>query len=71
MPPEHYYEGIKHVVKISTHEGSKCKHCDTGIGNDKFTESINHYINKHNYKLLHTGTETGPSIQMTVALLGI
>lgn len=65
------YKGIKHVVQISTHLEMSCEHCMTRIGGKYFTESINHYIEQHGYKLLHIGTETGEGLQMTVAVLGI
>ena len=75
MTPANYYEGIKHVVQISTSIGTSCEHCDFPIGTDNFAESINHYIEQHGYKLLHVGTETdrdsdGNPWQSTVALLG-
>lgn len=64
------YEGVKHVVRITTHDGTSCEHCNHPIGSDNFTESINHYIEQHGYKLLHVGSETGANLTMTVAMLG-
>lgn len=58
MTTKNYYEGIKHVVHISTDFGTHCEHCSTSIGTEKFAESINHYIEQHGYRLLHVGTET-------------
>lgn len=52
------YTGINHVVHISTNIGTSCEHCSESIGLDRYAESINHYINKHGYKLLHVGQET-------------
>lgn len=49
---------VNHVVHISTNIGVSCEHCSESIGVDRFAESINHYINKHGYKLLHVGQET-------------
>ncbi len=75
-----YYDGIMHVVYISTNIGTCCEHCDepiglAGPGDHRLAESINHYIEKHGYKLLHVGTETtgdseGSPWHTTVALLG-
>ena len=72
---QNYYEGVKHVVNISTDIGTKCEHCDVGIGLENFAGSINHYIEKHGYKLLHVGTETHHDAESkpwhsTIALLG-
>lgn len=67
--------GVKRVVHISTGIGEGCKHCTERIGTDRFAESVNHYIEKHGYKLLHVGTESdryteGEVAYMTVAVLG-
>lgn len=74
MKQENQYKDIKHIVHMSTDEGGKCEHCDFRINN--FSESVNHYINDHKYKLLHIGQETsqnkdGEPFQLTVATLGI
>jgi len=75
MKEENYYEGIKHVVYLSTDIGTECKHCSERVGLDNLAESINHYIEQHGYKLLHVGTETsrdtdGRPWHSTVAVLG-
>jgi len=74
MATENYYKDISHIVHISTDEGIRCEHCDFRIGTNNFAESVNHYINKHKYKLLHMGQETsqkdGNPFQLTVATLG-
>lgn len=75
MDSKNYYESVNHVVHISTDEGKGCKHCDFSIGTDNFSESINHYISDHGYKLLHVGQETsrdnrGNPFQLTVAVVG-
>jgi hypothetical protein len=67
--------GIRHVVHISTNVSTSCEHCDKSISSDFFDESVNHYIDKHGYKLLHVGQETTPDDQgkswhSTVAVLG-
>jgi hypothetical protein len=51
------YEGVSHVVHISTDIKKSCEHCKESIGHQRFAESINHYIT-HGYKLLHVGSET-------------
>lgn len=58
MTTKNNYEDINHVVHISTEYGASCEHCNMRIGFDNFAESINHYIEKHGYRLLHVGTET-------------
>ena len=75
MNNQYYYEGIKQVVQISNDEGKNCEHCDFRVGLDNFAESINHYINDHEYKLLHVGQQTsrddaGNPWQLTAAVLG-
>jgi tRNA U54 and U55 pseudouridine synthase Pus10 len=67
----------KHIIYLSTNISKKCEHCNTVFGiSDDFADSINHYIAKHGYKLLHIGTETSENTEgalwhSTVALLGI
>lgn len=51
------YYNVNHVVEISTDKMGGCEHCSTRIGED-FAGSINHYIDRHGYKLLHVGTVT-------------
>ena len=58
MSTQSYYEGINHVIHVSTNIGAGCEHCDISIGLEKFAASINHYIEQHGYKLLHVGAET-------------
>lgn len=74
MTKKNHYEGVKHVVYISTNIGTGCEHCKEPIGTDQLAQSINHYIKKHGYKLLHVGTETGHADSglwhSTVAVLG-
>ena len=75
MKAQNYYEGINHIIYISTNIGTGCEHCNARIGLEKLAESINHYIEKHGYKLLHVGTETicdknGNPSHTTIALVG-
>jgi len=72
---------IRHVVHISTNISARCEHCSKSVGGypgngeHSLAESINQYIEKHGYKLLHVGTETshdreGNPWHSTVAVLG-
>lgn len=75
MTTQNIYEGIVHVVYISTNIGESCKHCSEWVGTDRFAESVNHYIEKHKYRLLHVGSECdsdseGKPCHHTVAVLG-
>lgn len=71
-----HYEGVQEVIQISTNISKGCKHCSEGIGGeDNLAHSINHFINNHEYKLLHVGTETtytdeGKLWYSTIAVLG-
>ena len=74
MATESYYKGIKHVVHISTNSLGASKHCQERIGSD-FAESVNHYVQKHGYKVLHVGAEwsadmDGKSCHHTIAVVG-
>jgi hypothetical protein len=62
MATTNLYEGVQHVVEINTNIGKGCEHCAQEIGTDRFAESINHYIEKHGYKVLHVGTQTIPDM---------
>jgi hypothetical protein len=71
------YEGVGHIVHLSTGTVRACHHCNDPIpyGGDDFAENVNHYIEKHGYRLLHIGVETshdadGKPWNDTVAVLG-
>jgi len=72
-----HYDGIEHIVHISTNIGTGCEHCqDQRIGVDDFADSVNHYIKAHGYRLLHTAAETsydmdGKPWHSTVAVVGM
>lgn len=76
MKTENYYKGVTHVVSLSTDEGKKCEYCSFYCdGPSNFAEAINHYVEKHEYKLLHIGTDTthgndGSPWHNTLAVLG-
>jgi hypothetical protein len=74
-------EGVKRTTTISSNIGRSCEHCDEwvgipmGAGSDDITDSINHYITAHGYRLLHVGTQTshdrdGKLWHSTIAVLG-
>ena len=75
MASDNIYNGISHVIHISTDILKPCEHCSFVLKSDEFAESINHYIEQHGYRLLHIGTETGRDYEgkpyhASVALLG-
>jgi hypothetical protein len=75
MEEQNYYKGIEDIVYISTSISTGCKHCNFRVGDHNFANSVNHYIEEHNYKLLHVGQETGINMEgnqyfSTVAVLG-
>ena len=53
-----YFAGIEHTIYISTDISTGCEHCAERVGGDKFAAPVNHYIEKHGYKLRHVGPET-------------
>ncbi|WP_416139055.1 hypothetical protein ACM26W_01195 [Halomonas sp. HK25] len=65
------YENIEKVVHLSSDVSrscTECRHLLTSLEN-----GINHYLEHHDYMLLHTGQETIHEIeasQTTVAVLG-
>lgn len=68
---------VKHVVQISTDVQTGCDYCTSySIGGEqKFDESINHYLQEHSCVLLHVGQQTtfdmdGKPWHTTVALVG-
>jgi len=63
------------VVHISTNVGQPCEHCAEQTGLDRLAESINHFLERHGYKLLHVGMETthdsdGKPWHSTVGVVG-
>jgi len=76
MAGNNIYDGVGKVVEVSTNIGSGCADCGTWLdGSEKFSESINHYIQQHGYRLLHVGGDTthgndGTPWHNTLAVLG-
>jgi hypothetical protein len=69
----------KRTTLISSNIGRGCEHCGEFLGsvgeNTDVSESVNHYVEKHGYKLLHVGAETthgsdGKPWHTTIAILG-
>jgi len=57
------YDGVRHTIELRSGTGKKCQHCDFWVGPDQthaadLGDQINHYIEYHDYKLLHVGTDT-------------
>ena len=76
MTKENCYDGIRHIVHISTDIGMHCEHCGVSFDHEKIAESINHYIEQHGYRLLNVGPETiydadGNRWYTTAAVLGV
>jgi hypothetical protein len=75
MPTRKDY-GVQHIVYISTNESKLCEHCHaTGLGLEHFAQSVNHFTEKHGYRVFHIGTETsydseGKPWHSTVAVVG-
>lgn len=70
------YQNIKQIVHISTNFETDCKECNVVTFHcDSFGDAVNHYLKKHDYKLLHVGQETDiiddKIIHNSIAILGI
>jgi hypothetical protein len=72
-------ENVKRTTEVSSDIGRACEHCGEAIGYSPRTlgisDSINHYIEAHGYRLLHVGTQTTHGSNekpwhTTVAVLG-
>jgi hypothetical protein len=75
MTTQNIYEGIGHIIHISTNIGRPCDDCNEMLGLGNFAESVNHCLEKHGYKLLHIGSEAGDDAEYkpchhTVAVVG-
>ncbi len=40
MTGENYYEGIAHIVHVSTDIGTSCEHCSTPVGLEDSAKSV-------------------------------
>ena len=71
-------EEVRGTVQLSTNIGTRCRHCAELVGfsdDGDLSQSINHYIDAHGYRLLHLGTQTshaadGSPWHSTIAVLG-
>jgi PP-loop superfamily ATP-utilizing enzyme len=74
MKTEQDLLNIKIVIHITTNNySSRCNLCNELP--TSFQDAINHYLSKHNYKLLNAGTESsqhsdGSLVHDTAVLLG-
>jgi hypothetical protein len=69
------YEGVKKIVHINTDVSGGCGECGEWIKGENLDDAVNHYVQKHDYKLLHVGTQTsndrdGKPWHSTVAVVG-
>jgi hypothetical protein len=68
-------ETVKRTVRLASDEGRSCDHCTFRGQPHELDTQINHYIERHGYRLLHLGTETtagdrGEAFHRVVAVLG-
>ncbi len=56
MNAENYYQGVKEILHLTPQSVSRCDQCDELYNN--FEENVNHYLDKHGYKLLYAGQQT-------------
>lgn len=67
-------QDVKTIVTIKSMEIEKCIHCTENV-KYSFDEIVNHYIQKHGYKILHVGQYTEHDMNEkpfhgTVAVIG-
>ncbi|MBT3208542.1 MAG: hypothetical protein HN704_08365 [Bacteroidetes bacterium] len=67
--------GFKEIVHVTTEYGKTCTHCNEQFDIGEFASFVNHYIQEHNFSLIHVGTETlenteKGNVHNTVAVLG-
>jgi hypothetical protein len=43
---ENYYNGVKHVVHVTTDDHTTCEECPVKFDQTKIKDAINHYIEK-------------------------
>ena len=73
MSAENYCEGIKEILQIMPENVQRCPLCNEMP--EDFAGTVNHYLAKHGYKLLHVGTqsslhENGDVVHDVTAVLG-
>ena len=69
---------VAHVVSASTNHSASCELCINSFEGLPLSHLINHYIENHDYKILHIGTVTEQNTDngevklwhSTLALLG-
>jgi len=78
MTSQKNFEDIKHIIHITSRYEPSCEFCGERYNREKLyniDHAVNHYIEKHGYKLLHLGPETnidkkGNFLNCTVAVVG-
>lgn len=76
MTDENLYEGVGHVVQIDTNRCPTCEYCGKPkVEHDDIAPLVNHYIEKHGYKILHIGQraytfEDNKQASHTIAIVG-
>lgn len=78
MASQKNLDDIKKIIHISTEHEPFCEFCKYQHNYEKLYDidfAVNHYIEKHGYKLLHLGSETnfdteGNLLTSTVAIVG-
>ena len=54
---ENWY-AVEHVVVLDTDTSQPCEHCSEYIKHDDLQAGINHYLEKHGYRVLSIGPQT-------------
>jgi hypothetical protein len=69
-------KAIRYVVRVTSDVSTACKECGALVtGTADFTDTVNHYLEEHKYRLLHVGSEAatdynGERCHITVAIAG-
>jgi hypothetical protein len=78
MTSQKNLDDIKHIIHITTWHEPFCEFCEDQHSRKRLHSldfAVNHYIEKHGYKLLYLGQETnidqqGNFLNCTVAVVG-
>ena len=71
------YDGITRVIRIASDSSTSCPICSHHFSFDDmmFQLQVNHFLQEHDFRLLHVGQETGrdhkgDETDITVAVVG-
>lgn len=71
------FDGVSKVAHIRSDTESPCEECGEAVDGDDFAAAVNHYLQEHAWRLLHTGQETAlphtddeEAYEVTVAVVG-